>query len=166
MRRHIRAVLLLAFAVAAASPAAAQQNSRTATLNVTVSSVAKLSVSSPSLVFPDADPDTTPQIPSSGAPLTLVAKARVTPGSLITLTVQATDDLRSGPDVISASALSWTATGSGFTAGTVSVASAQTVASWGNSGQHTGTQSYVFANVWTYAPGVYALTLVYTLTAQ
>src|SRR3990170_715602 len=111
MRRHIRAVLLLAFAVAAASPAAAQQNSRTATLNVTVSSVAKLSVSSPSLVFPDADPDTTPQIPSSGAPLTLVAKARVTPGSLITLTVQATDDLRSGPDVISASALSWTATG-------------------------------------------------------
>jgi hypothetical protein len=166
MHRLVPALLFLAFAPAAATPAVAQQNSRTATLNVRVRGLAKLSISPPSLVFPDADPDSTPQIPSSGGPLTLVVKARVTPGVPIRLTVQAADDLRSGPDVIPASALSWTVTGRGFTDGTVDVANGQTVGSWSHSGRHTGTQHYVLANSWSYALGIYSLTLVYTLTVQ
>jgi hypothetical protein len=86
-------------------------------------------------------------------------------GSTVTLVVVASDDLRSGLDVIPATQMRWTTSGTGFVSGTMSKTAAQTVASWVNSGAWTGTQSYTLTNAWTYATGTYSATLTYTLTA-
>lgn len=144
-----------------------QAASRTSTVTASaiINGQAKLSLSSPALGFPDADPDSVPIIAAAGGPITIVAKARSTPGSAVALTVQALDDLRSGTDVIPASALTWTVTGTDFVGGTVSRGAAQTVASWPNSGVRTGSQTYRLQNSWSYAIGTYTLTLTYTLTA-
>jgi hypothetical protein len=139
--------------------------SRTATATATVNATAKLTLSSTSLAFPDADPDTTPAIPASGGAITITAKARTTIGSTVTLVVQAANDLKSGLDTILATQLTWTATGTGFVAGTMSKTAAQPVASWTSSGAWIGTQSYTLLNSWTYATGTYSTTLTYTLTA-
>ncbi len=151
--------------LATALPAVAATRNRTATATATVSSRVKLSISSSTLAFPNADPDVTPAIAASGGPLTITAKASTTIGSTVQLVVVASGDLLSGVDQIGISALKWTASGSGFAAGTMSKTAAQTVASWVSSGSWTGTQSYTLDNAWTYAMGAYSTTLTYTLTA-
>jgi hypothetical protein len=138
---------------------------RTAVATATVNALAKLTLSASSLTFPDADPDSVPNIPASGAPLTITAKARTGLGSAVTLTVQASANLQSGLDTIPISQVRWTATGSGFVAGTMSATAAQPVATWVSSGSWIGTQSYTLVNAWTYAVGTYTTTLTYTLTA-
>lgn len=152
---------ILLISVCAGAPVAAQ--TVTATLSANLGSLAKLSVSSSSLAFPDGDPDVFPQL--DAAPVTITAKARATEGSTIALTVQASDDLRSGLVTIPADALSWVATGSGFRSGTVSRTAPQVVASWTGSGVRVGTQTYTFRNRWSYAAGTYSVSLLYTLTS-
>ena len=83
----------------------------------------------------------------------------------VTLTVQSTDDLRSGTVTLPASLITWTAQGSGFVPGTMSMSSAQVVGTWTGSGVRSGSQSFLFRNAWTHPPGVYSLTLVYTISA-
>src|SRR4051812_8797970 len=113
-RRFTLAVLVWMLAVPAARGRA---QSSTATLSASVSTLAKLTVSSASVSFPDADPDAVPQIAAAGGPLLITAKSRARPGTQVLLTVQAADDLRSGVTVIPAANLTWTATGAGFVAG-------------------------------------------------
>lgn len=156
------AALLL---VVCAFPEVARAQTDTATFNVAFGGLARLSFSSNSLTFPDADPDTDPLVPAAGGPITIVAKARATEGALVLLSVQASDDLRSGITTIPATMLTWTATGGGFVAGTLSAAAPVTVASWTGSGVRTGTQSFFFRNLWTHPAGSYTLTLLYTLSA-
>ncbi|MEI6669742.1 MAG: hypothetical protein WCP29_16455 [Acidobacteriota bacterium] len=134
-------------------------------VSATVAARAKLTLSNASMTFSDADPDTVPLVPANGGALTITAKARTTIGSTVTLVVVASSDLQSGLDTIAASQLRWTATGTGFVAGTVNKTAAQTVGSWVSSGFWTGTQSYALANAWTYSTGTYTTTLTYTLTA-
>ena len=138
---------------------------RTATATVTVNAFAKLTLSASTLVFPDSDPDTIPEVRAAGGPVTITAKATTTIGSTVTLVVQAAGDLRSGLDAIPVTQLRWTATGAGFVPGTMSQTAAQRVASWVSSGSWTGTQTYGLLNSWTYATGTYSTTLTYTLTA-
>jgi hypothetical protein len=145
----------------AATPAVAQ--TATATLSANLGGLAKLSFSSNSITFPDGDPDVLPQL--DAGPLTIVAKARATQGSTVTLTVQANDDLRSGVDTIPADALSWTASGTGFGSGTISRTAPQLVASWNGSGVRAGTQTYRFRNRWTHPIGTYSVSLLYTLSS-
>jgi len=152
------AVLLLA------APAATAQQSLTATLTADIGVLGKITVSALTLTFPDADPDAVPLVPAAGGPLTIVAKARSGLGSTVTLTVATPDDLRSGTDVIPASALSWTASGPGFASGTLASGVARTLGTWTGSGARTGTQTWFLANSWAYASGMYSLTLTYTLT--
>jgi hypothetical protein len=161
-----RSLGLAAVVLVMAAAAAFAQTTRTAsaTLSATVVPLARLTVSSNTLAFPDADPDTVPSVPGVPSPITITAKARALPGSTVLLTVQATDDLRSGVDTIPASAISWTATGPGFVPGSLSRNTPRTVASWSGPGTHAGSQSYTFANSWSYATGTYSLSLVYTLT--
>jgi hypothetical protein len=147
------------------SPAAVAAQSDTATLNASVSGLARLSLSSGSITFPDADPDAVPFVPASPAAISITAKARATEGGEVTLTVLATDDLRSGLDTIPASAISWTASGPGFVPGTLSSTAAQLVASWPASGIYTGSQSFLFRNLWTHPTGTYTVTMVFTLSA-
>jgi len=165
VRAQVTAGVVAVAVVSAGTIPYAASLSRTATATATVSALAKLTLSSLTLAFPDADPDTVPNIPASGGPLTITAKARTTIGSTVTLVVVASGDLRSGLDVIPATQIRWTTSGTGFVPGTMSKAAAQMVATWVSSGSWTGTQTYSLTNAWTYAIGTYSTTLTYTLTA-
>jgi hypothetical protein len=157
-------VLAVTYAATSVSLNAATRT-RTATATVTVAALAKLSLSISTLSFPDANPDTSPTIPASAGALTITTKARTTPGSVVSLSVLASDNLRSGTDIIAISNVTWTASGAGFVAGTMSSTTARSVGSWTGSGSHAGTQTYSLTNSWTYATGSYSTTFTYTLTA-
>ena len=135
-----------------------------ATLSVNVASQARISFSSTTLVFPDADPDLVPIVPGSPATITVTAKARTTRNTQVVLTVQATDDLRSGINTLPASLISWSGSGDSFVSGVLSQASAQQVAAWTGSGIRTGAQRFAFQNSWTHPPGTYSATFVYTVS--
>ncbi len=164
----MRLTVLLAFLVplalaAGSTPAACQTAS--ATLNGPVVGLARLTLSSAAVTFPDADPDSIPNVPALQGPITVTAKARTMVNGGVTLTVLATDQLRSGLNTIPASNITWTASGAGFSSGTLNASVAQAVGAWSGSGAHTGTQSFFFKNLWTYATGTYSLTMMFTLTA-
>jgi hypothetical protein len=158
------ASLFLILAALTSAPAAAQV-AVTATLSASLGGRAKLTLSSSTVTFPDADPDSVPLISPATGPLTVTVKARASAGSTVSLTVAAVDDLRSGTFTIPVSTLTWTGAGAGFVNGTVSRAVAQTLGTWSGSGVNVGTQTYRFQNSWIYAPGTYTLVLYYTLTA-
>jgi hypothetical protein len=160
----MRYLALIVFVIAAC-PAAAAGQTQTATLNAAFSGMAKLSLSAGSLSFPDADPDTVPQVPSTPATVTIVARGRAALNGAVTVTVLASDDLRSGISTLPASTITWTATGAGFVAGTLSKTTPQPVGTWTGSGVRSGTQSFFFQNLWTHPTGTYTLTLLYTLSA-
>jgi len=162
MRVTAPIVFLLLVGAAGRLPAA---QTTTATLNASINSVARLSLSSAALTFPDADPDTVPSVAASQGPITVTAKARTSPNGAITLTVRATDELRSGLNTIPASNITWAASGAGFGGGTLSATTDQAVATWTGSGVRTGTQTFFFRNLWSYATGTYTLTITYTLSA-
>ncbi len=146
-------------------PAPAQTRSRSHTVRHSVVARSRLAMSPTALSFPSADPDAVPLVPAAGGALVITVKASVAPGDPVTLTVVANDDLRSGLDAIPASALQWTASGTGFTpSGTMSTTVPQAVGSWTGSGSFSGQQSYVLVNSWSYPTGSYSATLTYTLT--
>ena len=147
----------------AATPAIAQTAS--ATLSADLGPLAKLSLSTTSLSFPDSNPDMFPQVQASSGAVMITAKGRAAANSTVSLTVLAAADLRSGVNTIPASALTWTAAGPGFVAGTLSATVPQVVGSWTGSGVRVGTQDYRFQNLWTYATGTYTVSLLYTLTS-
>lgn len=159
----IRAAILLVLSLAVSPDARAQSVS--ATLSASMPPLARLSLSSNNLSFPDADPDLMPQVPASGGPITITAKARAANNGLVTLTVQASDDLRSGLDVLPAALITWIGSGPGFVNGTLSRTTAQVVGTWLGSGVHTGTQTFRFENRWTHPAGTYSVTLIYTLAS-
>ena len=155
-----------ALAAALTGTTQAQSNvSATATLSVSLGSQARISVSPASITFPDADPDLVPQVTALPGPIAITTRARATRNTVVTLTIQATDDLRSGVTVLPASLITWTTSGGGFVAGTLSRTSPQIVGSWVGSGIRTGTQSFLFENRWSHPTGTYSVTLMYTLTA-
>jgi hypothetical protein len=97
--------------------------------------------------------------------MTVDVKGRTSAGSNVTLTVFSNQDLTSGSDAIGIANLTWTATGTGFAAGTMNKTTAQTVGSWTGSGSRAGAVTLKLANSWAYNAGSYTATLTYTLTA-
>lgn len=156
------AVLLVCIA---AVPSVVRAQSGTATLLVMLPTTARVSFSTSSVTFPDADPGATPFVPSVPAEVTISARARVPRNTQITLTLQSTDDLRSGVTLLPASLITWTVTGAGFAGGTLSRTTPQLVGRWTGSGVRTGTQNFRFENRWTHPTGIYSATLVYTLSS-
>jgi hypothetical protein len=61
--------------------------------------------------------------------------------------------------------MTWTATGTGYVAGTMNRTTAQTAGSWTGPGQHPGTFSYFVTNLWSYVIGNYSTTITYTLNS-
>ncbi len=163
MRLSVCLVVVALGLAAGSTPAAGQTAS--ATLNGPVVGLARLTLSSAVVTFPDADPDTVANVPASQGPITVTAKARTMVNGSVTLTVLATGQLRSGLNTIPASNITWTASGAGFSSGTLNVSAAQTVGAWSGSGARTGIQTFFFKNLWTYATGTYSLTMTFTLTA-
>ena len=156
-------VILIALALA--QPPTSGPQSATATLSVNLGTQARLVMVSTAVAFPDADPDTVLKVASVPASIDITAKARTTRNSQVTLTLQSTDDLRSGVTVLPAALVTWTASGAGFVPGTLSRSLAQVVGSWTGSGVRSGSQSFFFENLWTHPPGTYTISLVYTISA-
>jgi hypothetical protein len=155
---------LIALAAAGVDEVSAQRG--TSVLLVNLPTQARLSLSSTSVTFPDADPGATPLVAAVPSSITISARARLPRNTQITLTVQSSDDLRSGVTVLPVSFVTWTSTGAGFSAaGTMSRTASQLVGRWTGSGVRTGTQSYRFENRWTHPVGVYSTTLMYTLSS-
>jgi hypothetical protein len=167
MRRRllVRAVTVIALVAACAVCLDAASRTRSATGRITVGALAKLSISTTSISFGSENPDTTPQIQAGGGAITITTKVRTTVGSTVSLSVLASDDLRSSSATIPISAVTWAVTGAGFVAGTMNKTVAQSVGSWVSSGARSGTQTYQLANSWTYATGSYSATFTYTLSA-
>ncbi len=152
-------------AVMLVSTSAFAQASNTASISVTanVNAKAKLTLGAASITFADADPDVVPTMTSSA--VSIDVKARSSAAGAVTLTVLASGDLVSGANTIGIGNLTWTATGSGFQAGTSNKTTAQTVGGWTGSGSPSGTQTFALPNSWSYNTGTYTVTLNYTLTA-
>lgn len=138
---------------------------QTLTATATVGNQAKLTVSG-TIDFPNTDPDVPGAIPNSGGPVSIDAKARVSPTTPVTLTVVANKPHFDDPGTtIPVSALKWTSSGGVFNGtGTMSSVGAQSVCFWTGPANHTGTQTYTLDNSWAYAPGTYSVTLTYTLS--
>jgi hypothetical protein len=147
------------------SSAFAQQTANASiAVTATVNAKAKLTLSVAAINFADADPDVTPVYTS--APVTVDVKARTSAGGSVTVTVLASGDLTSGTDTIPVNTLTWAAAGTGFTAtGANDATTAQTLGTWTNSGNHSGSQTLSLPNLWSYKTGTYPATLNYTLTA-
>jgi hypothetical protein len=165
MKMKLLGISIVIGAVALIQPLGAVDATRNITLAATVSATAKLTVSSATLTFPNADPDLVPSIAATEGAVNITARAKTSTGTTVSLTLAAGSDLTSGTDTIPISAVTWTVTGGGFVVGTMSTATAQTVASWTGSGDRTGTQTFALANSWTYPTGAFSATATYTLTA-
>jgi hypothetical protein len=164
----MRAALLIstvALACVTAGAIVVRAQRGTTVLLVTLPTTARVTFSATSVTFPDSDPDAMPVVPSVPAAVTISARARVPRNSQVTLTLQSTDDLRSGVTVLPASLISWTVTGAGFAGGTLSRTAPQLVGRWTGSGVRTGTQNFRFENRWTHPAGIYSATLIYTLSS-
>ena len=163
---------LLALSLLAAGAAWAATDTNTLTINATVANQATLTIGgakSATINFPDSDPDTLPSIPSNPASLAVVAKAKTGSASVVTLKVLANGDLTSGApaETIPIGNVTWTATGAGFTPGTMVKAPSTgvTCGQWTGSNKYTGSFSYFLANSWSLPVGVFTQTATYTLTS-
>jgi hypothetical protein len=158
-------VLTAAAIVLLPSQALAQQtDSKTVTLSVTVNAKAKLTLSSLTPSFSDADPDVSPLLTAPA--ITIDVKSRTTASGSVTLTVLAGGDLvNAASDSIDITALTWTVSGTGFAAGTMDKSTAQSLGTWSGGGAVSGTQTYRLANSWSYKTGSYNASITYTLTA-
>ena len=156
--------LTTAAVVLLSSSSAYAQVTTNAGLNVTVivGSRARLTLGAPGITFADADPTATPIM--NAGPVTVDVGARTTAGASVTLTVLASGDLSSGTSSIAINNLTWTASGTGFVAGTSDATTAQNVGAWTGSGVRSGSQSFLLPNSWSYVPGTYTAVLNYTLT--
>jgi hypothetical protein len=149
----------------AAEAAFAASDQKNLTVNASIESLATLALGQSAIHFTNADPDTTPSIAATENAVTVSSKVRLTTGNTATLTHVAGGDLTSGSDTIAISNVTWTASGTGYVAGTMNKTTGQSAGSWTTNGNHTGTFSYFLANSWSYAVGTYTATTTYTLAA-
>jgi hypothetical protein len=121
-----------------------------------------LSLSPSTISFSSADPDDTPVLTSPTITASYVVLFSF--GQSWTISLQADDDLRNGTSTIRASSVSWTASPSPpFRAGTLSTATAQTLASGSGDAWTSGTVTFTLPNSWNYDVGTYSATITFTL---
>ena len=106
--------VLVALGIALAPTRDSSAQSRTATVNVSINGLARLTLSSTGVSFPDSNPDLVPQVPGVPSALAITVKARTTLNATLRLSVLASDNLRSGIRTLPASNITWTATGAGL----------------------------------------------------
>ncbi len=117
--------------------------------------------------FANANPDAVPSIPAN-SPVAVTAYVTTKSYNTATLTALAQGDLISGSNSIAISNVTWTASGSGFSGGTMSKSAPQSVAQWQGSSPPSGYQgilSFSLRNSWSYATGNYTQRVTFTLTA-
>jgi len=165
MRKVLFTVFVVALAWCAGTTIASAQatTNQTLTINATVSARVTLTLSVAAVTFGDADPDVTNPIVLTDV-LTITAKARVGAAQGVTLTAAAAGPLTSGSDTIPIGNVSWTCSGAGYVPGTMNTV-AQAAGSWTGPGSYAGVHSFSLVNNWSYAPGNYSTTVLYTLSA-
>ena len=139
----------------------------TVDIGVMLASGAQLTLGTNTISFPNADPDTTHVIPASQNSVTVRCRVTGAIGSNVTLSLRANGNLVSGSNSIPISNVTWTATGTGYSSGTMNTTPVS-VGSWPNTlgtKNYNGTFSYFLNNSWNYATGTYTASVVYTLTA-
>jgi hypothetical protein len=134
------------------------------TIEAPLASSAQLTLNPLAISFPNADPDAVPSI-SANIPVQVTANVSTKKNNTATLTALAQGDLVSGSNTIAISNVTWTASGSGFSGGTLSKSTAQSVGQWQGSGTRTGTLNFFLKNSWSYATGNYTQRVTFTLTA-
>ena len=125
-----------------------------------------LTLSTSSISFASADPDTTPSVVA--AAVTVTYRVRNNAGGSWRITLLAGGDLTSGSASIPISLVTWTATPAPpFQNGAMSGTVAQTVASGAGNVQSPRTGNVVFSleNRWTHNPGIYTASIAFTLVA-
>jgi hypothetical protein len=139
----------------------------TAVVNVeaALASSAQLTLNPTTINFPNASPDTVPSIPSTQNPVQVTARVTTGVNKTVPLTALAQGDLVSGSNTIAISNVTWTASGNGFSDGTMNKSTAQSVGRWRGSGTYSGTLSFFLHNSWSYATGNYTQRVTFTLTA-
>ena len=166
--RQTLRLMTLCMVVAAWSvtPARAQQPlTQQVVVRASFADRVKVSMDRTNVVFDTEAYDSATVAKIVAAPLTITAKARVTGNARIVMQVQADGPLRSATATIPANKVTWTTTGPGFHANGIASANApRTIGSWRGSGSWVGTQTYEFADDWTYAVGVYTMTMTYTIS--
>jgi hypothetical protein len=155
--------VVLFFGYAVTSQAATTTSNMT--VNTTIAARAVLVLGSASVNFPDSDPTSVPSIGATENPVNVTARIRTGSASVATLTALTGGDLVSGGNTILINNVTWTASGTGFVAGTMNKTVGQSVGSWTGSGQQVGSNNFFLANSWNYVTGVYTATVTYTLTA-
>jgi hypothetical protein len=158
------AVLMVACLLWAGAAGWTATDTQTLTVNAQVLAKAKLTLSVAAINFSDADPDVTPAVAATENPVSVTVKAHTGSGSTVTLTVKADGDLQATGGTIPITNVSWTASGAGFVGGTMDT-TAVAAGSWTGPGQYSGQFRFFLANNWSYQPGNYSQTVVYTLTA-
>jgi hypothetical protein len=161
-RAALGSALLL---VGLAGTAHAATDTKTLTVNATVSATASLTLGVAAINFAAANPGTTPSIAATENPVSVTANAQTSSAGAVTLTCLAGGDLTAGANTIAISNVTWTATGTGFVAGTMNKTTAQSAGSWTGPGARSGTFSFSLANSWSYDTGSYTAAITYTLTA-
>ena len=132
-------------------------------VGATINARAKLTINSTTITFPDANPDSVPNIAALENPVSVTSSARS--NFTVDLTVLVSGDLTSGSDTIPITNITWTRTGTGYRIGTMNRTTPQLAGRWTGSGNRNGTFSYFLVNSWSYAKGSYTATAIYTLTA-
>ena len=124
-----------------------------------------LSVTPQTLVFPSADPDTSPFVTSPAVQITYRVRQYDGPW---TLTVLAQGDLIAGSSTVDISNVTWVATPAPpFQNGVLSKTVPQRLASGTGTTNpaRQGQVTFRLANSWTYTAGLYTQTILFTLTA-
>ena len=123
-----------------------------------------LTLSPGGIAFPDASPDVVPMI--GPAVVSVTVKAVGPTGVPWTLTLIANSDLRSGPDVIPISVISWTSSPNPpFRDGTLSAVTPRVLATGITHTFTAFTMNFSMLNSWSYDAGNYSSAATLTLAA-
>lgn len=115
------------------------------------------------LRFPSANPDTTPQVPALENPMP-ISISYIGLG-LWNVTVLTTGNLVSGSDQIPINRVHWTATGTGFSSGTLNSLIPQLIGAGAVTGTKNGTLNFFLDNSWSYPVGTYSQLMTITVIA-
>jgi hypothetical protein len=135
---------------------------KTLDIHAQVDAVAILTLGQTDIHFPATTPPT--QFTATENPVTVRCQVLIDL-TQADLSVICDGNLISGANNIPITAVTWTVTGAGYQAGTMSSTVDQTAGTWAISGDYSGTFSFFLANSWTYHTGTYLARATYTLTA-
>lgn len=147
------------------------QSTANLAVNATIGSRFKLELSSNTVTFTRvANPMSEPSILQNEAPIQVTVKATTSRFLLwpqtFNLRIQAVGTLvdTATGTTIPLEAITWSASGSGFvTSGALAAGSDLLLGTWNASGSYLGTISFAFKDNPNYAPGVYRLTVTFSV---